>query len=56
MAIITEGTLESLLESYASAKVEFCMGSFRPMENSEFLEALANECCESVGVLTLTFT
>jgi hypothetical protein len=52
MAIITEGTLESPLalesliesplESYASGKVEFSMGSFRPMENSEFLETLAN--------------
>jgi len=42
-SLLERATLESRAwESHASGGVEFSMGSFWPMENSEFVEALAN--------------
>ena len=39
---LLDSLIESLLESLASEGVEFSTGSFWPMANSEFVEALAN--------------
>jgi hypothetical protein len=39
---LLDSLIESLLESLASGGVEFSTGSFWPMANSEFVEALAN--------------
>jgi hypothetical protein len=39
---VFESLLERLLESLASGGVEFSTASFWPMDNPEFVEALAN--------------